>query len=182
MVDRYWVKKRLMNTKDSTLEWIGTIFFVGGFLIIVVLFRYIDVTEPSVFRTFIWFLMVLFGAFYSIFFLGSLGSFFPRSEENKTPFEEIESVDFFQRHPRIKGLVGLIIGLIVYLLILQTSIYYLMGLYDLLLFSTQIPDIIVAILVAILSEQIFQLLGIGFKNIIKYQTIDEPQKIQTEEL
>ncbi|MFX0073577.1 MAG: hypothetical protein ACFFAO_21070, partial [Candidatus Hermodarchaeota archaeon] len=98
MSEYNWLIKRLKNTKESTLEWIGTFFFIAGFLFLILLFNYVNETEPSVIRTMVQVGMIIFGAIYSLYFLGALGSFFPEPKKNKTPFDQIESIDFFRNH------------------------------------------------------------------------------------
>lgn len=64
--------------------------------------------------------------------------------------------------------------------LIYASIYAIIGFYNWLLIPVYISNIAIAILVAILIEHSFQLLGIGFKNIILNQEISGPIIIQEE--
>ncbi len=181
MLESDWVKKRLMNTKESTLEWIGTFLFIFGFLVIIILYNTYNELDPSVIRTVIFIAMIIVGGFYSLLFFGALGSFFPQPEEKKSIFDDIELIPYFIRHPKQKRAVKVILAFTVINALIYASVYAIIGFYNWLLMPVQISNIAIAILVAILIEHSFQLLGIGFKNIIQYQVILESQENLSEE-
>lgn len=161
------LQKRIMETKESTLEWICTFLFITAFLGLVLVYIVIENSKPSLGADLVYILWMGAVTVYFILFYSSLSSFFVSPDNKDSIYDIPDQVSFFKRHEKIRRVTKVGMACFFVILFADLGIKTFAFIYELLQKTTEISEIVVAIMVAVLLEHFFQLLGIGFAKILK---------------